>query len=117
VALFDFVRENTATDDVIVFVKPRVMALLTGRDSSTFHTPQEDRELWEYFDRIGASHVVSVVNDSAFHNFESAQRLAWFRDFVDRNDDRFVRVFENQDFRVYEITPLSPHVEESLARR
>ncbi len=117
VALFDYVREQTDSDGVVVFIKPRVMALLTGRDSSTFHTPRDDHELWEYFDSIRATHVVSVINDTAFHDYESPQRLAWFRGFVDRNDDRLICVFENQDFRVYEIAPRSPDVTESLVRR
>lgn len=104
VALFDYVREQTGEDDVIVFVKPRVMALLTDRRSTTFHTPDDDQELWRYFGQVDATHLVCVVNDRAFHNSEDPQRLAWMRGFIGRNAGRLVCVFENADFRIYEIT-------------
>ena len=35
-AMFRFVREETAPDDIIVFIKPRIMALMAGRDSATW---------------------------------------------------------------------------------
>jgi hypothetical protein len=103
VALFDYVRHHTDEDDVMVFVKPRVMALLADRPSTTFHTPDDDRELWQYFGRVDATHLICVVNDRAFDNSEDPQRLAWFRSFVDRHRGRLDCVFENADFRIYEI--------------
>ena len=103
VALFDYVEHHTDDDDVIVFVKPRVMALLTGRPSTTFHTPDDDRELWRYFRQVDATHLVCVLNDRAFENSEDPRRLAWFRNFVDRHVGRLDCVFENADFRIYEI--------------
>jgi hypothetical protein len=108
VALFDYVRRQTDGEDVIVFVKPRVMALLTGRDSTTYHTPDKDEDLWRYFGRIGATHLVAVVNDQAFHLAEDPRRLAWFRSFIERNASRLDCVFENADFRVYEIAQGTP---------
>ncbi len=103
VEMFDFVRSHTREDDVIVFVKPRVMALLTGRDSSTYHQPDDDDQLWDYFDQIRATHVVAVNNDATMTNYESGPRLAWLRGFVARNESRLTRVFQNGDFSVYEI--------------
>jgi hypothetical protein len=108
VALFNYVRRHTARDDVIVFVKPRVMALLAGRACTTYHTPDDDRELWRYFGQVDASHVVAVLNDRAFENSEDPRRLLWLRSFIDRNTSRLDCVFENADFRVYAISGGKP---------
>ncbi|MBN1104912.1 MAG: phospholipid carrier-dependent glycosyltransferase [Deltaproteobacteria bacterium] len=37
VAMFDYVRKDTSTDSIIVFFKPRLMRMLTNRDSIMIH--------------------------------------------------------------------------------
>jgi hypothetical protein len=102
-AMFDFVRSNTHDDDVMIFIKPRVMALLTSRRASVYHMPQEDCELWEYFKRIGATHLVVVENDDALAGAEDPARLAYLREFAKRNRGGLTPVFGNADFRVYRL--------------
>jgi hypothetical protein len=103
VALFDYVRRHTDPDDVVIFVKPRVMSLFAGRVSSVYHQPEDDRELWAYFDRIGARWLVVVENDAAFTGAERPEVLAWLRRFAKRNEPRLARVWGNADFTVYRI--------------
>lgn len=103
VALFDFVRSRTDADAVVIFIKPRVMALLGSRRSSVYHTPEQDAELWDYFHRIGATHVVVVDNLDAMEGAEDPARLEYLRDFAQRNRDKLGPVFHNADFTVYRI--------------
>ncbi len=103
VALFNFVRNRTSEDDVIVFIKPRVMALYTSRKSSAYHTPSDDAQLWDYFRRIGATYLVVVDNQQAMATVGDPQRVAYLRQFARRNADRLQLVFTNADFSVYHI--------------
>lgn len=103
VALFDYVRRETPEDGVMVFIKPRVMSLLTARRASAYHMPSDPSQLWDYFSRIGATHLVVVENDDALAGAEDPARLAYFRTFAERNPARLRPVFANADFRVYRI--------------
>jgi hypothetical protein len=94
-ALFDFVRAHTEPDAVLLFQKPRALALFTGRRASAHHTPPSDRDLWRYLDAIGATHVVvgRVFPDSH----------AYLQPFVARHPGRLRAVYANADFTVYRI--------------
>jgi len=100
--LFAYVRERTPADAVVIFIKPRVMALFADRRSSIYHLAADDAELWQYFGEIGATDVVTVTNDDAFEE----GLMPWhryLRDFVHRYPGRFVLEFENADFAVYHV--------------
>jgi hypothetical protein len=103
VALFDYVRSETAEDDVMIFIKPRVMSLLASRRTSAYHMPADDAELWDYFRRIGATHLVVVDSEEAMAEAEDPARVAYLREFADRNAARLRSVFTNADFSVYRI--------------
>jgi hypothetical protein len=100
-AMFRFVAEHTQTSDVIVFIKPRAMALLAQRRASAYHEATEDRQLWDYFRSINARYVVAVERDSAMVPAAPAKLLHFLRDFVARNRSRFEEVYRNEDFAVY----------------
>jgi len=99
VELFRYVAQNTRPDDVIVFVKPRAMALFTGRAASIYHAG-EDRELWRYFREIGATYLVVVETDEALVPYTAPELLAYLRGFVARQRERFTPTFANRDFTV-----------------
>lgn len=105
VELFDYVRGHTSPDDVIVFVKPRAMALFTRRSASVYHQPPDDGELWDYFQKIHARYVAVLERDEAMQYAESEEVLAYLRGFVERNRDRLERVWGNADFTAYRIRP------------
>jgi hypothetical protein len=94
VALFDYVRRQTPPEAVILFQKPRAMALLTGRRSSALHVPRDDEEAWRYLCRIGATHV--VADRDLFSRGPSV-----VRSLARRWPDRLQEVYRNQDFTVY----------------
>lgn len=103
VALFDHLRATTSDKDVLVFIKPRVLALFTNRKASVYHRPTNDAELWDYFRQIGATRLVVAENDAAFKESEEPEALAFLRAFAQRNRERLEPVYSNRDFTVYKI--------------
>jgi hypothetical protein len=101
--LFDYVHRTTSDQDVLVFIKPRALALFTQRKASVYHQPDSDQKLWEYFRQIGATRLVVAENDEAFKNVEEPERLAFLRAFAKRNRERLESVYANRDFTVYKI--------------
>ena len=57
---------------------------MAGRASSVYHQPEDDEELWAYFDRIGAGWLVVAENDAAFAGSERPEVLAWLRETFGR---------------------------------
>ncbi len=96
VALLDYVRRQTPPDAVILFQKPRAMALLTGRRSSALHIPHDDEEAWRYLGRIGATHV--VADRDLFRRGPSVVRT-----LARHWPDRLREVYQNKDFTVYAV--------------
>jgi hypothetical protein len=94
IALFDFIVEETDEDDVFVFRKPRVLALYTGRRTSTYHSRKvEDQELWGYFHEIDAAYLVVAPEIDR----------SYLGPFVERNVDRLQEVYSNTGFTVYRL--------------
>ena len=54
----DDIRGQTAAGSVIIFDRPRLLALVTGRNVSAYHEPTDDRELWSYFSGISANYAL-----------------------------------------------------------
>jgi hypothetical protein len=88
--LFQFVRTATGEDDVLVFFKPRVIALYTGRRASACH-PAGDDEIWDYLKKIGATHVITGPYQGVLGGFS------------ERQAERLHAVFRSDDFAVYRI--------------
>ncbi len=101
VAMFQFIAGHTQPADVVVFIKPRAMALLADRRASVYHQPPEDRQLWDYFRSIDARYVVTVERDAALGPAAPAELLQYLRRFVARHRSRFDEVYRNDDFAVY----------------
>jgi uncharacterized membrane protein len=99
-ALFEYVREKTPADAVLVFSKPRALALFTGRRASLARTPASDQELWRYLRDIYATHFV------VGRPFPGSDEF--LQTFADRNAEQFLEVFRNRDFTVYRIVESGP---------
>lgn len=96
---FKFITEQTHEDEVFVFAKPRALALFTGRHASACHQPHDDKDLWNYFQKIGAAYVaLGPPKDDPL------------RCFVEQHGDRFDPVYSNAEFIIYRIK------RESMAR-
>jgi len=111
--LFEYIRTQTGKDDVIVFIKPRAMALFGQRRCSAYHVVADDRQLWDYFRRIDARYVVVVKDENTLKDFEFPEVVRFLGEFVRRNRSRFEwpPVYENADFAVYRIRPAVPHAQ------
>lgn len=94
--LFQYLRDNTGGDDVLVFRNPRVVALFTDRRAGTYDpAARDDTELWRFPEEIGADYLIvsSFIPDDK----------RCLQPFVARHQDRFREVYSNQDFSVYSI--------------
>jgi hypothetical protein len=92
VELFDYIIGNTEEGDVFIFRKPRVLSLFTGRSASVCHQPNDGESLWDYFHKIGATHLITGPSDPAFLEL-----------FVEEYEDDFDLVYQNSDFTVYRL--------------
>lgn len=92
-AMFRFINEETATDDTIVFIKPRIMALMTQRQSATspsriYNAPES---INRFFDALRADYYVDMHLETwmlPLTNSEPPSRC-------------FKTVFSNEHFVVY----------------
>jgi len=95
--LFEFIRQDTPENSVLIASKPRLLALFTDRKSSLYAWPDTSDNLLDYFDRINATHVVVASKISGINENRE------FADWVWNNPGNFELIFENPDFRVYRI--------------
>ena len=94
--LFRFIKENTQKKDIIIFRKPRALALFTGRKASVYYRADGEQELWDYFYRIKANYVITGKPFWADY--------AYLRPLLARYPDRVQPVYANADFEVFRIT-------------
>ena len=95
--LYEYVRNKIDEKDVVVFIKPRAMALYTGRASSIWNNFWYDSELFDYFRRINASYL--IVGPPDLDSWDQKN----ISEFVERNSEKFERAFANDEFSVYRI--------------
>lgn len=93
--LFDYIRKGTDKKDVFIFRKPRALSLFTDRRASNYYSTNNDKDLWNYFLRINATHVIV----SRIFNEDSTFLVP----FVRRYKDNFQNAYSNSDFVVYRI--------------
>ena len=93
VELFNYVRNKTNSDDVIIFTKPRVLSLMTSRKSTRYLTAKTDEDLMKYFEDIRASYIIVFNNES------------YLLSFLVRNNYKFCLIFSNNTFTMYKILP------------
>jgi len=94
---FDYVRKETGQDDVLIFRKPRALALFTGRRASAWHQPADDQALWSYFRQIRATYLVLGPK-----HVEPADQ-EYFGGFIARGRGQLQETYSNADFHVYRI--------------
>jgi hypothetical protein len=97
VNMFEVVRNKTNENDVIIFIKPRVLALMTGRKSSRYPKPKNDEELLNYINKIGASSLIVPIS------YYSNLRDPYLIRFIVRNNTRFKHIYSNNYFAYYKI--------------
>ena len=94
-SLFQFVKEQTRPDDTIVFFKPRVLALFTGRKSLALAIPGSEMDPLYRMQKTGVSWI--VVRKDYDQEYQAEQC-----EMISRNPNLFQSKFENDDFHVYQ---------------
>lgn len=97
VEFFDYIKQQTQASDVLIFTKPRALALFTDRKSSFYPMNLDDKGLWDYFQKIHATHI--VVGPKGV----SPEEQAFLRTFVDKYSASLQLEFSNDDFNAYHI--------------
>jgi hypothetical protein len=95
--LFEYIKNETPADSILISRKPRLLALFTERKSSVYAWPQSPQNLLRYFEKINATHVITAKKTSGIN--EKRKFAAWVRS----SPENFELIYENPDFRVYRI--------------
>jgi hypothetical protein len=107
IRLCDYVKSHTAPSDVILFRKPRLLALLTGRPSSvyTMHLdrPTEPAEIWNWARKIHAQYLIIPLVPDPDVNALNHDLMR----FISQYRDRVQPVYEMEHFRMYRLISTS----------
>jgi hypothetical protein len=97
VEMFTFMREQTPADAVVLFAKPRAMALFGERPTAIWPDGADPASVWCYGAAIGASHIVAPAEAAGLEvpPFLTPAALA--------ESDQVRPVFTNPHFTVFEI--------------
>ena len=98
-ALYDYVENHTAENEVFVTMLPRPFALFMRRPLLLPHTREQDYTLLEELERFGATYV--IVGPAARSQPEN--RVWRLGQWVRKNPDWFELVFYMPDLRLYRI--------------
>ena len=97
VEAWQFVRDHTDPDQLVVFWKPRLLALCTNHRSGWYPYTDDDTGFDEYLKSAGARYVLVYLRG------EDDGR--WLVPHIRRQPERFAAVFTNADFQLYQVTP------------
>ena len=102
--LFAYIKNNTARDDIIIFFKPKVLALLTGRKTARDFDAKGDRERLNYMYEVGASYYISrqLIRRNGL-----SVKIQLDSNFLRKYEEHFSEVFSNNDFKMYRIKSLN----------
>lgn len=89
--MFRFVREKTEPDAVVVFNKPRALALYTGRASSCIYYADEFDDALAYLEEIDARYL-AMRRDTRY-----------LRRLTEERRERFDLLFSNAGFAVFRV--------------
>jgi 4-amino-4-deoxy-L-arabinose transferase-like glycosyltransferase len=91
--LFTFIRTQTTPDSVVVFRKPRALALFTDRSSAVFPRLGAPQDVWPYILQIHAQYL--VIGLGALDEP--------LPDVIAQHGQEVDQVFRNQQFTVYRL--------------
>ncbi len=92
--LFAYVMKETNTEDVIVFFKPRVLALFTGRSSVAISVPGNKLDTLSQMKQFDVDWV--IVRKTIDYEFQKELSI-----LVSQKPDQFIPVYENDEFQMY----------------
>lgn len=92
---FEFVKNNTAKDDIISFFRPRALTLVTDRQSVL-------TESYEDLLNSGATHFVNYKKQFSGNLKPELEENYSIMLLKISTDNKFIKIFENEDFEIYE---------------
>jgi hypothetical protein len=97
--LFAFIKARTNPDDVLIFRRPRALALFTGRSAAVYPALDNRDKYASYLQAIAASYVIEApaLDDPAFDRFLASDCPAKHL------------VFKDADFEVFHLTAAGIH--------
>ena len=94
--LFQFIKSKTNEEDVILFFKPRVLALFTNRKSLAMKFPDPNGDALGKMNGFGVDYVILNKN----HSIEYQPEL---KHFINNHPLNFNLLFENYEFNIYKV--------------
>jgi hypothetical protein len=92
--IFNYIETHTTSKDAVIFFKPSVMKLYSGRNSTTVH---------DYNSIINGDYKYFIDSET----YDLYAQFGTDRSVIDamlmNHNDNFVIVFENKNFRIFEI--------------
>lgn len=89
------VRQQTRAEDVVIYGRARALSLYTARRTSAYNYNGTDAELWNWFNKTGASYLVTTTAFSKDRGF--------LERFVTSYGERVELTYQNAEFRLYRI--------------
>lgn len=108
VELYDYVKAHVPADNVVIFRKPRILALFTGVHSAAYSGDHDSTQLWESFRHL---HATWLLECREGFSRESPRYI----DFIEENAQGLKLEFENRDFRLYRIETMHERTGQSMA--
>ena len=103
IALFAQIRQRLPANAIIVFQKPRVMALFGERQSAAIRFGSDYVATWHSLRSTGATHLV-IAKPSAGLKSPIHGEVESIASFVLAQEGYLTLRYENADFELYEIT-------------
>jgi hypothetical protein len=104
VQLTGFIRSQTAPSDLLLFRKPRLLALLTERTSSVYpihlDRPTTPDEIRAYIEK---THARYLITSPVFNEPDSPQTDAALDEFVTRFKEHVTLVYSSPRYRLYRL--------------
>ena len=98
-ALWSAVDRITAPGDLVLFQKPRALALFASRRATGIHDTRSNEETQSFIREVGARFAILGPDDKVFLHQDRIRRL------IEAEPDRFERVYANPEFTLYRIRP------------
>ena len=103
----DFIRSHTQRSDVILFRKPRLLALMTERRASVYpiHDDRvsEPSELWDYAGKVGAKYIIACDVTAGLIDPDAANGNRSLALFLEVYRGRVNLAYQVPHFRVYRL--------------
>lgn len=90
--LFAYLKTHTEESDVLIFSKPRTLALFTNRRAGSFAPDESPRDSYAFMKSVNARFLVSSPGAPP----------AW-KAFVQNDRDRLAEVFGNSEYQVFQV--------------